>query len=72
MVEAAAAPGATGGALCVVTDLGRRYPVAGGEVLGMLGYGKVTPLRLPAAVVALVPAGTVLDPVAAQNPASAD
>jgi type VII secretion protein EccB len=70
VVEAAAAAGAPGGALCVVTDLGRRYAVTGGEVLSMLGYAKVTPLRLPANLVALVPAGKVLDPEAARAPAT--
>ena len=41
LVEAAAAPGATGGGLSVITDLGRRHPVAADGVLPMLGYGKV-------------------------------
>lgn len=69
VVEAAAAPGATGGAISVVTDLGRRYAVAAPDVLGMIGYGAVKPLRLPASLVALVPAGAALDPVAARGPA---
>ncbi|SDZ35908.1 type VII secretion protein EccB [Micromonospora pattaloongensis] len=69
VVEAAAAPGATGGAISVVTDLGRRYAVAGGDVLATLGYGGVKPLRLPASLVALVPAGRALDPAAARAPA---
>lgn len=68
LVEAAAAPGATGGTVSLVTDLGRRYPVAGTEVLAMLGYGDVAPLRLPAGLVALVPAGEALDPVSARTP----
>ena len=70
VVEAAAAPGATGGAVSVVTDLGRRHAVANGEVLGMLGYGGVRPVRLPASLVALVPAGEALDPEAALAPAA--
>jgi type VII secretion protein EccB len=72
VVEAAAAPGATGGAVCVVTDLGRRHAVSGGEVLGMLGYGKVKPVRMPANLVALIPAGRTLDPEAARAPAAQD
>ncbi|MCX4390288.1 type VII secretion protein EccB [Micromonospora peucetia] len=66
VVEAAAAPGASGGSVSVVTDLGRRYVLAGGEVLGMLGYRDVRPVRLPASLVALVPAGATLDPAAAR------
>ncbi|PWU50338.1 type VII secretion protein EccB [Micromonospora sp. S4605] len=66
VVESVAAPGATGGAVSVVTDLGRRYVLAGGEVLGMLGYRDVRPARLPAGLVSLVPAGATLDPAAAR------
>ncbi|MGK5671547.1 type VII secretion protein EccB [Micromonospora sp. URMC 106] len=66
VVESVAAPGASGGAVSVVTDLGRRYVLAGGEVLGMLGYRDVRPVRLPAGLVSLVPAGATLDPAAAR------
>ena len=69
VVEAAAAPGATGGGVSVVTDLGRRSAVGGADVLAMLGYGKVKPVRMPAGVVALIPAGRALDPEAARKPA---
>ncbi|MFJ2086457.1 type VII secretion protein EccB [Micromonospora chokoriensis] len=72
VVEAAAAPGATGGAVSVVTDLGRRYVLADREVLPMLGYGGVRPLRLPAGLVSLVPAGATLDPAAARAVAAGD
>ncbi|MFI6784740.1 type VII secretion protein EccB [Micromonospora sp. NPDC050276] len=66
VVEAAAAPGATGGAVSVVTDLGRRYVLADRDVLPMLGYRDVRPMRLPAGLVSLVPAGATLDPAAAR------
>ncbi|WP_320066120.1 type VII secretion protein EccB [Micromonospora sp. RTGN7] len=66
VVESVAAPGATGGVLCVVTDLGRRYALTDPEVLGMLGYQGVRPVRLPAGLVSLVPAGSPLDPAAAR------
>ncbi|MEV4499432.1 type VII secretion protein EccB, partial [Micromonospora arborensis] len=72
VVEAAAAPGATGGAVSVVTDLGRRYVLADREVLAMLGYRDVRPLRLPAGLVSLVPAGATLDPAAARAVAAPD
>jgi type VII secretion protein EccB len=68
VVESAAAPGATGGALSVVTDLGRRHALADAEVLGVLGYRGVRPVRLPAGLVSLVPAGSPLDPAAARTP----
>ncbi|MEU2612192.1 type VII secretion protein EccB [Micromonospora sp. NPDC007271] len=70
VVEAVTAPGAAGGAVCVVTDLGRRYVLAGPDVLGMLGYPGVRPLRLPASLVSLVPAGSPLDPTAARTVAT--
>jgi type VII secretion protein EccB len=68
VVEAVAAPGAGGGSLCVVTDLGRRYPVPTVDTLAVLGYASVRPVRVPAGLVALVPAGPVLDPAAARAP----
>ncbi|MGC4812043.1 type VII secretion protein EccB [Micromonospora sp. DT228] len=72
VVEAAAAPGASGGAVSVVTDLGRRYVLADREVLPMLGYREVRPVRLPAGLVSLVPAGATLDPAAARAVAAPD
>jgi type VII secretion protein EccB len=68
VVEALAVPGAPNGALSLVTDLGVRFPVPSREVLAMLGYADVRPLRLPAAVVALLPTGPALDPAAAVQP----
>ncbi|GIF53279.1 type VII secretion protein EccB [Asanoa ferruginea] len=68
VVEAVAAPGATGGTVSVVTDLGRRHAVVGADTLAMLGYGDVRPVRLPAAVVALLGSGASLDPARAQDP----
>lgn len=69
VVEALAAPQAPSGALSVVTDLGLRYEVANRDVLAMLGYRDVRPVRLPAGLVALLPAGRALDPAAARAPA---
>jgi type VII secretion protein EccB len=66
VVESSATPGASGGAISVVTDLGRRYVLADAGVLAMLGYRDVRPLRLPAGLVSLVPAGSPLDPAAAR------
>jgi type VII secretion protein EccB len=69
VVESAPAPGADGGALSVVTDLGVRYAVPGRDVLGMLGYGGVRPVRMPASLVSLLPSGKALNPDAARAPA---
>ncbi len=70
----AAMPSATApvGTLTVVTDTGRRYSVVSREVLDTLGYGGVTPVRLPGGLVARLPAGPALDPAAAarQSPGS--
>ncbi|MCW3816638.1 type VII secretion protein EccB [Micromonospora sp. DR5-3] len=70
VVESVAAPGASGGTVHVVTDLGRRYALPGSDVLGMLGYAGVRPAWLPASLVSLVPAGSPLDPAAARTVAA--
>ncbi|MGI5211561.1 type VII secretion protein EccB [Plantactinospora sp. CA-290183] len=72
VVEAAAAPGASGGALSIITDLGRRHPVMNTQVLATLGYGNVKPVRIAASLVALVPDGAALDPAAARRAAVQD
>jgi hypothetical protein len=69
LVAAVASPSAPDGALCLVTDLGRRYPLPGPEVAALLGYRDAAPVRVPAELVALLPAGPVLDPAAAHQPA---
>jgi type VII secretion protein EccB len=70
VVEAVASADATAGTLCLVTDLGVSFPVPQREVLDMLGYRGVRPLRVPAAIVALLPQGLALDPDAARAPAT--
>ena len=68
LVEALGAPTTPAGPLAVVSDLGRRFPLAGRDVLAPLGYANVRPVRLPAALLALLPTGRALDPVAALTP----
>jgi hypothetical protein len=68
VVEAVAAPDAPGGSVWLLTDLGLRYPVPTVDILAMLGYPAVRPVRVPASLVALVPTGPVLDPAAALHP----
>ena len=70
VVESLAGADAPNGALAFVSDLGVRHPVPSPDVLTMLGYSGVRPQRMPAAVVALLPAGRALDPVAARQPAA--
>jgi len=67
LVESVASASASSGVLCLVTDVARRYPLASAEVAGLLGYADVAPVRIPSALVSLVPAGPVLDPVAARQ-----
>ncbi|MEV4133769.1 type VII secretion protein EccB [Dactylosporangium sp. NPDC049742] len=67
VVEAMPSPGAPVGTLTLVTDMGRRYPLASADVLGMLGYDGARPVRLPAGLVARLPEGPGLDPVAARQ-----
>ncbi|MDW5327702.1 type VII secretion protein EccB [Plantactinospora sp. KLBMP9567] len=67
VVEAAAAPGATGGAISIVTDQGRRHPVTSGEVLGNLGYAAAKRVRMPSILVTLIPDGPALDPEKARD-----
>ena len=68
LVESATAPGAAAGTLSLVTDEGVRYALPSREVAVALGYGAVQPVRLPASLVARVPAGPALDPAAAGQP----
>jgi Type VII secretion system ESX-1, transport TM domain B len=65
VVEALAHPGAPTGLLAFVSDLGQYHAVPTHDALAMLGYAGVRPVRLPAAVVTLLPAGRALDPAAA-------
>ncbi|MEJ3747604.1 type VII secretion protein EccB [Actinomycetes bacterium KLBMP 9797] len=68
LVEAMPSPEAPSGTRYLVTDLGVRHPLADPRVQDYLGYGAVTPVRLPAAVVARMPQGPALDPAAARRP----
>jgi hypothetical protein len=68
VIAAMPAPDAPAGTLHVVTDLGVRHPVPSADVLPMLGYAGVQPVRLPAEIVALMPVGPALYPQAARKP----
>ena len=53
------------GTYAVITDLGRIYPLADADVLGTLGYEGVTPVRMPASLLARIPQGPGLSHEAA-------
>jgi len=61
LVESMPSPTASQGTLTLVTDNGRRYPLADRQVAETLGYD-VPPLRLPASLVKRLPEGPGLDP----------
>ncbi|WP_305787323.1 type VII secretion protein EccB [Symbioplanes lichenis] len=71
LVVSTASPSAPAesGTVSVITDTGRRFPLAGREVLTRLGYGGVTPVGVPGQLVSLLPAGPSLDPAAARRAA---
>ena len=54
----------------VVADSGRKFPATDPAVLAGFGYGGVVPTRVTAQVLALIPTGGALDPVAARRPTS--
>jgi type VII secretion protein EccB len=65
LIEVMSSAGSPAGTPMIVTDQGRGYAMAGPEVLGILGYGDMAPVRLPASLVARLPQGSGLDPHAA-------
>jgi type VII secretion protein EccB len=71
LVVAAASPSAPAGSgtVSIVTDTARRYPIAGRELLGRLGYGSSTPRQIPAQLIALLPQGPSLDATKAREAA---
>ncbi|MBB4906417.1 type VII secretion protein EccB [Actinophytocola algeriensis] len=65
VVEAVPTEDTPRGTLLVVTDLGVAYPLASTDVLDVLGYGGVEPVRMPAGLVARIPIGPGLSHEAA-------
>ncbi|MGO1052362.1 type VII secretion protein EccB [Crossiella sp. CA198] len=61
------APGASSGAVFLVTDAGWKFPITGGESVQALGYGAVARQPVPASVLALFRTGPVLDRARAQE-----
>ena len=67
VVEATASPDAPAGSgtVSLVTDSGYQYALASRDLLGRLGYTNVRPARIPAQLIAYLPAGPALDPARA-------
>lgn len=65
VVESMPSQDAPMGTLMVVTDQGISFPLAEPKVLGVLGYGGVEPVRMPAGLVARIPLGSGLSHEAA-------
>jgi type VII secretion protein EccB len=63
--SATAPPGS--GTVGVVTDTGRLYTLAGGDLLTKLGYSGVKPQNVPSQLVSLLPRGPSLDPAQARR-----
>ncbi|MGH3432412.1 MAG: type VII secretion protein EccB [Thermocrispum sp.] len=69
VVEAMPSSTAAAGALLVVTDQGRAYPLSERDDLDVLGYGAVRPVQLSASLIARIPLGRGLSTDAARAPA---
>lgn len=54
----------------LVAEPGKRYAAATPQVLPAFGYGDVKPTTVPAQLLALIPVGKALDPLAARTPVS--
>lgn len=67
IVEGMASSTAEAGTRYLVTDEGRSYPLPSEEVQKRLGYGDFQPIALPASLIARVPSGAALDPLAARQ-----
>lgn len=65
VVEASPTPETPRGTLLVVTDQGIAYPLAEPDLLKVLGYDGVQPVRMPAGLVARIPLGSGLSHEAA-------
>lgn len=72
LVESVPVAGATAAELTtyLLTDEGERYPLGDqtGDARAALGYGEVSPIAVPAALLALVPRGPTLEVADARQP----
>jgi len=68
IVESMLSPTAKTGAMCLVTDEGKKYAIEDASALQALGYGDTKPVQMPASLVARIPSGPSLDSDAAKQP----
>ncbi|GAA0612547.1 type VII secretion protein EccB [Kribbella sandramycini] len=68
VVRAAQSDRAPSGAISVITDTARAYPLITPDLLPTLGYENIHPTPIPAALLARVPQGPGLSPQAALKP----
>lgn len=66
LIQDQPAPGVMNGTLHLLVDTGVRYPLAGADAAKALGYGEVTAIPVPAALLDLIPAGRTLSLEAAR------
>lgn len=64
---ASATAPAGSGTVSIVTDTGRRFPLANRDLLTRLGYRGITPQVVPGQLAALLPEGPSLDPARARQ-----
>jgi len=66
LVQDVPAPGITGGAVYLVTDLGLKYPLPTADAADALGYPSAPAVPVPSAILAFLPTGPALDQQAAR------
>jgi type VII secretion protein EccB len=67
LVEAQSEQSSASPQLYLITDTGRKYPLAGSTTVAALGYSQVTVRTLPDKLLDLAPTGPTLDPDAAKT-----
>lgn len=65
LARSLSAPGAPPGTAYLITDVGRKFPLANKEVLEALGYSESMVMQIPDELLALLPEGPVLSTEAA-------
>lgn len=65
VVESVQTPDTPRGTFVVITDQGVAHPLASQQVLKVLGYDGIRPVRMPAGLVARIPVGSGLSHEAA-------
>jgi type VII secretion protein EccB len=72
LVRVRVGAGATTGTTYLITDAGMKYPVPNSTAVAALGYGGATARQVSGTLLALLPTGPSLDPVAARQVVQTD